>query len=123
MIKLPHAQVIGGIQRYSAICRVNELGGRKISNRKCCIYGHGLARQAALVLARHHNEYNLIQRSTSFAEVSACCRRLLYSHFASEGVTDDGEMEPTVPRYNSTRYRVFKQECLTFMLSTQTVSK
>ena len=70
---------------------------RKITTRKCAIYGKGMTRPAALVLARQHNEFNSIQRCTSFPEM-------------------------VVPKYNSTRYRVFKQECLTFLLSSQIVS-
>ena len=94
---------------------------RKITTRKCAIYGKGMTRPAALVLARQHNKFNSIQRCTSFPEMAACCRRLLFSHFCGEG-DDDGETDITVPKYNSTRYRVFKQECLTFLLSSQIVS-
>lgn len=116
------SQVIGGIQRYTVILEVNKLTvGRKITTRKCAVYGQGMPRTAALVLAQKHNEFNLIQRSTSFAEVAGCCRRLLFSHFAG-GVPDDGVTEPAVPRYNTAKYREFKQECMTFMLNTQTVS-
>lgn len=115
-------QVIGGIQRFQAISIVNEEGKRTIRSRKCSVYGQGLPRPATLVLARQHNEFNSIQRTTSFPELAACCRRLLFSHFAVGEGPDDGTTELLVPRYNTARYREFKQECLTFLLSTQTVS-
>ena len=44
---------------------------RKITTRKCAIYGKGMTRPAALVLARQHNEFNSIQRCTSFPEMAA----------------------------------------------------
>jgi hypothetical protein len=78
--------------------------GSKINTRKCAVYGQGLPRTSALVLAQQHNEFNLIQRSTSFSEIAACCRRLLFSHFAGEAL-DDGITEPVVPRYNTAKYR------------------
>ena len=96
------------------------MAGRKIRERKCAVYGKGLTRPAALVLAKQHNEFNKIQRSTSFPEVAACCRRLLFSHFAA-GAEDDGVAHPAIPHYNSQLYRTFKQECLTFLVSSQTV--
>ena len=114
-------QVIGGIQRYNAILQVNEVMERKITSRKCAVYGRGLPRPAALVLARQHNEFNLIQRVTSFAEIAACCRRLLFSHFG-ENEPDDGKTELKVPYHNTAKYRSFKKECLTFLLSTHTVN-
>ena len=79
-------------------------------------------RDAALVLARQHNKFNSIQRCTSFPEMAACCRRLLFSHFCGEGDDDGRVTDITVPKYNSTRYRIFKQEYLTFLLSFQIVS-
>ena len=91
-------QVIGGIQRFAAITRINEMNLRTISTRKCAVYSTGLSRPAALVLARQHNEVNLVQRQTSFPEVAACCRRLVFSHFG-EGETMT--MIPIIPRYNS----------------------
>ena len=115
-------QIIGGIQRFHAICIVNEEGKRTIRSRKCSVYGQGLPRPATLVLARQHNEFNSIQRTTSFPELAACCRRLLFSHFAVGEGADDGTTKLSVPRYNTARYREFKQECLTFLHSTQTVS-
>lgn len=96
------------------------MAGRKISARKCAVYGKGLSRSAALVLAKQHNEINNIQRSTTFPEVAACCRRLLFTHFG-DGADDDGVTHPTIPHYNSQSYRAFKQECLTFLMSSQTV--
>ena len=114
--------MIGGIQRFTAISRINEKGeGRRITTRKCAVYGSGLSRSASLVLARQHNEFNQIQRTTSFPEMAACCRRLLFSHFAEENEKDDGVTMPVIPRYNTQTYRAFKQECLTFLLSSQVV--
>lgn len=114
--------MIGGVQRYTAIMRINKQSGRKILVRKCAVYGRGLTRQAALVLARQHNEFNQIQRTTSFPEIAASCRRLLFAHFSGEN-DDDGTAELSIPRYNSQPYRCFKQECLTFLVSSQTVSE
>ncbi len=113
--------MIGGIQRFSAIKRINESEhGRSITARKCAVYGNGLSRAAKLVLARQHNEYNQIQRLTSFPEMAACCRRLMFAHFAPSE-SDDGTYAPEVPRYNTQDYRNFKQECLTFLVSSQAV--
>ena len=85
--------------------------------------GMGLGRSATLVLAKQHNEFNQIQRITSFPEVAACCRRLVFSHFAEPESVDDGTTNPIIPRYNSQPYISFKQECVTYLLSSQTVSK
>lgn len=114
--------MIGGIQRFTAIARVNERDeGRKITTRKCAVYGSGLSRSASLVLARQHNEFNQIQRTTSFPEIVASCRRLLFSHFAQKEESDDGVAMPNIPRYNTQAYRLYKQECLTFLVSSQVV--
>ena len=115
-------QVIGGIQRFLAITRVNNNGSRKISSRKCLVYGSGLSRSASLVLARQHNEFNQIQRTTSFPEIAASCRRLCFAHFAPERMDTIDEGMPELPRYNSQPYRAFKQECCNFLVSTQVVS-
>ena len=112
--------MIGGIQRFTAISKINDGNGRKITTRKCAVYGCGLSRGAALVLAKQHNSFNQIQRITSFPEVAACCRRLLFTHFG-EGAEDNCEAEIEVPRYNKQTYRVFKQECLTYLVSSQMV--
>ena len=115
-------QVIGGIQWFAAISRLNAKGTtRKITSRKCAVYANGLSRSASLVLTRQHNEYNHIQRATSFPEIAACCRRLLFSHFARQDEVDDGVTMPEVPRYNSQAYRIFKRECLQFLVSSQVV--
>ncbi len=117
-----YQQVIGGIQRFTAITKVNAMeDGRKITSRKCAVYGSGLSRSALLVLARQHNEFNQIQRATSFPELAGCCRRVLFVHFASKDEADDGVTVPDIPRYNSQAYRVFKQECLQFLVSSQVV--
>ena len=100
---------------------IENLKRPKILARSCAVYGSRLTSPAALVLARQHNDFNKIQRTTSFPEVSACCRRIMFSHFALEGETDDGETNPTVPYFNSKGYRAFKQECSTYLLSSQMV--
>jgi prephenate dehydratase len=84
---------------------IDDLTGRKIVSRRCMVYGNGLSRSATLVLAKQHNEYNQIQRITSFPEVAACCRRLLFSHFADEEAVDDGSTTLIIPRYNSQQYQ------------------
>ena len=61
---------------------------RMITARKRAIYGKGMKCPAALVLARQHNEFNSIQRCTSFPEMAACYRMLLFSHFCGEGDDD-----------------------------------
>lgn len=101
---------------------LDNLTGRKIVTRRCAVYGNGLSRSATLMLAKQHNELNQIQRITTFTEVAACCRRLVFSHFAETGAVDDGTTTPTIPRYNSQPYISFKQECVTYLLSSQTVS-
>ena len=100
---------------------MDGLTGRKILTRRCSIYGSGLSRTATLVLAKQHNEFNQIQRVTCFPEVAACCRRLMFSHFAGPEDIDDGTTIPVIPRYNSLPYISFKQECVTYLLSSQTV--
>ena len=115
-------QVIGGVQRFTAIAKINESGeGREIISRKCVVYGCDLSRRASLILAKQHNEYNQIQRSTTFAEIASSCRRLLFSHFAPEGQKDDGSFMPVIPRYNSQKYRDWKVECTAFLVSSQVV--
>ena len=97
------------------------MAGRNIMSRKCAVYSKGLTRLAALVLAKQHNDVNNIQRTTTFPEVAACCRRLLFSHFGG-GAEDDGVTHPAVPHYNSQSYKDFKKECLTVVMSSHTVS-
>lgn len=75
------------------------------------------------MLAKQHNEFNSIQRTTGFAELAGCCRRLYFAHFAKDGETDDGVTNLPKSPYNSKAYRAFKQECLAFLLSSQTVSQ
>lgn len=53
--------------------------------------------------------------------MAGSCRRLLFAHFAQKGETDDGVAMPDVPWYNSQAYRAYKQECLTFLVSSQVV--
>ena len=101
---------------------MNNQGKRKILSRKCCVYGSSLSRKSLLVLARQHNDYNEIQRETTFSEVAASCRRLLFLHFAEDTEEDDGRYMPVIPRYNSTKYKEFKQECLFYLHSPRLVS-
>ena len=92
-----------------------------IHTRRCMVYGQALSRAALLLLARQHNECNAIQRVTSFPEVAACCRRLLFTCFG-DGVVDNESVHIEVPRYNSQLYRDYKQECLTLIVNSQIVS-
>ena len=73
-----------------------------------------------LVLARRHNEINQVQRVTTFPEIAASCRRLLFVHFAKDGNHDESYM-PDVPRYNTKAYGEFKQECLQYLVSSRVV--
>lgn len=98
-------KVIGGIQRFSAIRKVNKTEhGRKITSRKCATYASGLNRAGKLVLVRQHNEFNQIQRTTTFPKLSACCRRLMFTHFAPDQC-DDGTYAPNILSYNTQHYR------------------
>lgn len=108
------------MQRLKAIEIINSKGQRNIATRKCSIYGHGLARPLVLMLARQHNDFNGIQRFTTFSEVAASCRRLIFLHFGSG--EDDGNYMPTIPYYNSDAYKKFKQECITYLSSPRLVS-
>ena len=82
-----------------------------------------MSRQAAMMLAKQHNEFNSIQRTTGFAELAGCCRRLYFSHFAKDGESDDGITNLPKQPYNSKAYRAFKQECLAVLSSSRTVSR
>ena len=61
---------------------------------------------------------NQIQRVTTFLKIAASCRCLLFG--SGELNNTDAQM-PVIPQYNSTSYHKFKQECLTFLVSTQIV--
>lgn len=116
-------QVIGGVQRYNAILKVNESAtDKKITTRKCSVYGSGMSNESILTLAQDHNSVNQVQRVTTFPEVAMICRRLLFKHFACEGQEDDGEYSPVVPRYNSNDYREWKRECLLYCVNSKVVS-
>jgi len=93
-----------------------------INSRRCVVYGSGIGRSAALILARQHNEYNQIQRVTTFPELAASCRRLLFTEFGPELVDGSESPMPEIPRYNSQGYRAYKRECLMFLVSSQIVS-
>ena len=97
------------------------MGMCSIASRKCAIYGNDIPRMAAMMLAKQHNEFNSIQRSTGFAELAACCRKLYFVHFAMDGVTDDGKTDLPRERYNSKKYIAFKQECLALLTTSQIV--
>ena len=115
-------QVVGGVQRFTAICRINEADScRKIVTRRCAVYGQGLSTEAILTIAQQHNQYNQIQRSTTFPEIAAACRRLAFLHFAEEGNHDDGEYDPPVPRYNTQKYREWKKDCMQLCITPQVV--
>ena len=62
------------------------------------------------MLARQHND---IHRETTFPEVAASCRRLLFLHFGDKN--DDGEYMPSVPRYNTQVYKDYKRECIAYI--------
>ena len=121
IIALLWSQVIGGVQRFSAIRQLRQKGIRSITQRNCAVYGNGLSRLATLILARRHNEINQVQRVTTFPEIAASCRRLLFVHFATSGNHDPSYM-PDVPWYNSKPYIDFKQECLQYLVSSRVVS-
>lgn len=80
-----------------------------------------MTRKSLLVLARYHNDINEIQRVTTFSEIAASCRRLLFLHFGDE--EDDGNYKPNIPRYNSKKYKEFKGECLAYLHSPRLVSE
>ena len=105
-------EVIGGVHRFRAI--------KKIYSRRCTVYANGLSRNAVLRLSNQHNKVNKMLRATSFPEITSTCRRLLFVHFG-EGMEDDGEQMPVVPRYNTQKYRTWKTECSTYLTSPGTV--
>ena len=76
-------QVIGGVQRFTAMKIINQKGLRNIESRKCIVYGRGLTHSKALTLAQRHNKTNQLQR-TSFSEIVGTCRRLIFSEFAPD---------------------------------------
>ena len=81
-----------------------------------------MCRKSMLKLARQHNDFNEIQRETTFCEVAASCRRLLFVHFGGEDCDDDGEFMPLVARYNSKKYKEYKEECLAYLHGPRLVS-
>ncbi len=88
--------------------------------------------QSTGVASHGKNSYYLSSRKTSTIKSNAqrhslrmnaaSCRRLTFSHFADEGKSDDGEYNPLVPRYNTQKYRAWKQECLHFCVTSKVVS-
>ena len=73
-----------------------------------------MSRSAMLTLARQHNDVNQVQRITTFPELAACCRRLLYSHFA-EDAKDDEEYFPNIPQFKS--LSSIQGDCLTLLVN------
>ena len=72
-------QVVGGVQHFTAICHINEGEGcQKITARRCAVYGQGLSTEATLTIAQQHNLYNQIQRTITFPEIAAACKRVLF---------------------------------------------
>ena len=110
------------MQRFLAIQIINQRG-QKINDRRCVVYGKGLSHAEALTLAQRHNEANQVQRATSFAEIAATCRRLIFAEFGNELHDDPEGVMPDIPRYNAQNYRDFKTKCLSILVSTQTVSE
>jgi len=53
--------------------------------------------------------------------MAGSCKWLLFVHFAQKGEIDDGVAMPDVPQYHLQAYRAYKQECLTFLVSSQVV--
>ena len=63
------------------------------------VYGSRIGRSAAHILAQQHNEYNQIQRVTTFPELATSCRCLLFTEFGP-GLVDGSESPmPEIPRY------------------------
>lgn len=110
--------VIGGVHRFRAITKSNT--EKKIISRRCAVYGASLSRNAILRRSNQHSEVNKMLRAMSFPEVASSCRRLLFVHFG-EGMEDDGEQMPVVPRYNTQKYRAWKTECSTYLTAPGTV--
>ena len=90
-----------------------EEGARSILTRKCVVYGNALSVSSILFLARQHNDYNQIQRVTSFPEVASCCRCLLFAHFGGNRI-DEESVCLDIPRYNSQPYQDYKKECVLY---------
>ena len=111
-------QVIGGVHRYLSLLKIK---GQSTITRKCAVYGSEMSRSTILRLANQQNEVNKIQRTTTLAEVAATCRRLMFAHFASNDLSDDGKNMPHIPRYNTQKYREWKAECVTYLSSPTTV--
>ena len=64
------------------------------------MYESGFSHSALLILAKQHNEFNQIQCTTSFPEIAACYRWLLFSHFAWDVEGDGGVNMPDILCYN-----------------------
>ncbi len=90
-------------------------------SRRYSVYGAGLTLEQILVQAQKHNRFNQVQRSTTFPDIEGACRTLTFEHFAEAGKRDDGDYYPLVPRYNTQRYRCWKQECLHFCVTPKAV--
>lgn len=112
-------EVVGGVHRYLALLKIR---GQNTITRKCAVYGAELSRSEILRLANQQNEISKIQRATTLSEVAATCRRLMFEHFATGDLLDDGKNMPHIPRYNTQKYREWKTECVSYLASPTTVS-
>ena len=59
---------------------------------------------------------------TTLAKVAATCWQLMFTHFASGALLDDGENKPNSPRYSIQKYHEWKTECVSYLSSPTTVS-
>ena len=60
-----------------AILMLNSSKKENIESR-CVVYGKDMQRSSALLLASQHNEYNQVQFVTTFPEIPASCRCLIF---------------------------------------------
>ena len=116
------SQVIGGLQRLKAIRNINDShADTRITTRKCAVYGNDLSFEAKLYLAEQHNEFNQIQRETTFPEVAALCRKIAFHQFWQWEPETDSEIE--YPYTSTADYKKFKEECETILTGGNVVSQ
>ena len=92
--------MIGEVHRYLLCSKWN----------KCAIYGVEL-RSVLLCPANQQVEINKIQTVTTLAKVAATCWQLMFTHFASGALLDNGENMPNSPRYSIQKYHEWKRMC------------
>ena len=63
-------QIVGGIQRLTAISRLNESEQKEIRERHCSVYGAGLTEEAIISVHTPHF-LNQMHQHTTFVEVAA----------------------------------------------------